>query len=193
MLGNRPILDDQDGVSAVEFALIAPVFLMMLMGVFDLGYNIYAKSILQGAMQSAARDSSIEGAKVKTLNQSIRTSVQKAMPRAKLTFERKAYANFTDVHQAEDFDDIDGNGKCDNGEPFEDANGNGVWDTDRGLSGKGDAREAVLYTVSMEYERAFPVARFVGMSNTFTTSESTVLRNQPFTLQPNRTVTENCV
>ena len=192
MRQRKEICANDEGISAVEFGLIAPVFIMILMGFFDLGYNVYAKSILQGSMQEAARDTTIEGSTVATLDAAIETSVKSVLPRAQLSFERRAYADFTDVNQAEDFDDIDGNGKCDNGEPFEDANGNGIWDDDRGVSGKGDAREAVLYSVTMTYERAFPIASFVGLSNTFSTSESTVLRNQPFTLQPARTVTRNC-
>ena len=183
---------DESGVSAVEFGLIAPVFLMMLMGFFDLGYNVYAKSILQGAMQEAARTSTIEGATVASLDTRIKSSVQTVLPRANLSFDRRAYSNFSEVRQAEDFDDDNGNGLCDNGELFEDTNDNGVWDSDRGVSGQGEAREAVLYTATMTYQRAFPIAGFIGLSNTFTTSETTVLRNQPFSLQPERAETGNC-
>ena len=192
MYARKDLVRDDSGVTAVEFGLIAPVFIMMLMGFFDLGYNIYAKSILQGAMQEAARKSTIEGTTVANLDTGVRTSVQRVMPRAQISFDRKAYSNFTDVRQAEDFDDADGNGVCDNGELFEDTNGNGMWDSDRGASGQGEAREAVQYTATMTFERAFPIAGFIGLSNTFTTSETTLLRNQPFSLQPVRSETGNC-
>ena len=69
------------------------------------------------------------------------------------------------------------------GEPFEDANGNGQWDADRGRSGFGGARDAVLYSVNVEYDRFFPIARFIGVSETMDMTVSTVLRNQPYGLQ----------
>src|SRR5690606_28671312 len=40
--------DDDTGATIVEFALIAPVALMLLLGMFDLGYNLYTASVLQG-------------------------------------------------------------------------------------------------------------------------------------------------
>ena len=50
----------EDGATAVEFALIAPVFIMMLMGMFDMGYNMYTDQMLNGAIQQAARNSTLE-------------------------------------------------------------------------------------------------------------------------------------
>jgi hypothetical protein len=48
--------------------------------------------------------------------------------------------------------------------------------------------------VKVTYQRAFPVASFVGLSNTFTTSSSMVLRNQPYGLQNQVTSTMgNCI
>ena len=47
---------DARGVAAVEFALVAPALLLTIMGIFDLGYNIYANTMVQGAIQRAARD-----------------------------------------------------------------------------------------------------------------------------------------
>ena len=42
---------DRRGVTAVEFALIAPALMLILLGVFDAGYNLYAASVLNGATQ----------------------------------------------------------------------------------------------------------------------------------------------
>ena len=93
---------------------------------------------------------------------------------------RRAYTDFSDVSQPEDFTDTDNNGRCDNGEPFEDANGNGLYDTDRGIDGIGSARDAVLYTVTVRYPRAFPVMSLLGFEKTVTAQARTVLRNQPY-------------
>ena len=181
------------GVTLVEFALVAPMLLMVLMGLFDLGYNMYTTAMLNGSIQDAARDSGIEGAKTATLDASVTRAVTAIVPNATLTFNRKSYSSFSKVGRAEDFTDVNGNGTCDANEPFEDANVNGSWDKDVGLAGQGGARDAVLYTVLVTYPRAFPVASFVGLPNTFTTRATMVLRNQPYGLADAGTVkTENC-
>jgi hypothetical protein len=96
--------------------------------------------------------------------------------------------------QPEDYNDVDGDGSCNNGEPFEDLNNNGNWDADRGTAGQGGARDAVLYNVTISYPRLFPVARLIpGQSDTFTMTATTVLRNQPYGLQNETTpTTGNC-
>ena len=185
---------DARGATAIEFALVAPVLLLTLMGTFDLGYNMYADSLLQGAVQKAARDSTIEGAAANgaLLDDKVTTMVHQIAPQATLDFKRTAYSSFDDVSEAEDYNDVDGNGTCDNGEPFEDANGNGTWDTDRGVNGFGSARDAVLYSVTITYPRPFPVTRLLGQSSTFSMSAVTVLRNQPFDQQEQRAKPGNC-
>lgn len=43
------------GVTAVEFALVAPVFLMFVLGVIDIGRLFWAKNLLQYGVGEAAR------------------------------------------------------------------------------------------------------------------------------------------
>jgi len=175
---------DERGVTAVEFGLIAPVLLMSMFGLFDLGYNVYTASLLEGAIQKVARDSTLEGAsgKTTTLDAKVTTMVRTIAPQATVSFSRSAYAQFSSVKQPEDFTDVDSNGVCNNGESFEDANGNGTWDSDQAASGPGSARDAVLYQVTVTYPRQFPVMKFLGMGNTFSMQARTILRNQPWDL-----------
>ncbi len=183
-----------DGATVVEFALISPTLALVLMGLFDMGYTVYANTMLQGALQRAARASTVEGAVmlVGSIDDMIRQEVVEVVPDATLTFSRKAYANFSDVGVAEDFTDANTNGVCDDGEAYEDANGNGTWDQDRGTAGLGGARDAVLYTVSMRYSRKFPMASLIGLPETVTNTASTVLRNQPYDLQKSVAKVGNC-
>ena len=183
------------GVAAVEFALVAPALLLTIMGIFDLGYNIYANTMVQGAIQKAARDSTIEGADLRLdeIDAAVARAVHHVVPNATIAFDRKAYASFSDVSRPEDYTDSDGNGLCDKGEPFEDANRNGNWDSDRGASGQGGARDAVLYSVTVSYARGFPMASLIGLPDTVTTVASTVLRNQPYKLQDNKPGVGSCI
>jgi TadE-like protein len=183
---------DSRGVSAVEFALLAPL-LLMLLGLFDLSHHMYTDSILQGAIQKAARDSTIEGAPVNeaAIDDRVEAAVRGIAPNAAVTFTRTAYSEFSAVGRGEDFTDTiaSPDGICNDGEPFEDANGNGIWDSDRGVADSfGSGRDAVLYTVSATYNRLFAINAFLGGPNTITTEVSVVLRNQPYGMQNTPTV-----
>lgn len=183
-----------DGATAVEFALISPLLVVVLMGLFDMGYTLYADVMLQGSLQEAARLSTVEGASssLASIDAAVEEQVVRVVPGADLTFTRKAYSNFSDVGTAEDYTDTNGNGACDAGEPYEDANGNGAWDRDRGVAGLGGARDAVLYKVAMSYRRPFPMASLLGFSDVVSAEASTVLRNQPYDLQRRVARLGNC-
>ncbi len=185
---------DTRGAAVIEFALCAPVLLIGMMGLFDMGHNMYTASIIQGAVQKAARDSTIEGAEDRStvLDQRVTRMVHQIAPRATMEFDRTAYSTFSDVAKPEDWNDVNGDGACNAGEPFEDANGNGSWDANMGREGFGGARDAVLYEVKVTYVRPFPISRLIGQSPTFTTTVRTVLRNQPYAAQDISRTPGNC-
>jgi len=188
------LLRDSRATSTVEFALIAPALLMSLAGLFEYSHNIYTRTMLEGAIQKAARDSTIEGAAGRQIDidANVTRVVRRIVPRAELVFSRKAYASFTDVARPEDFTDTNGDGACNASEPFEDSNGNNRWDADRGREGQGSARDAVLYEVTVTYESYFPVAEFLGLNPHNITKASTVLRNQPYDGQEIVSALGNC-
>ncbi len=179
----RAILKDESGVTAIEFGFVAPILFLMLMGMFDLGFQGYAQTMMKGAMQEAGRKSSLEPTLVTTneLDADVREAIKRIAPKADVTFVRKNYTTFGDVSKPEDYEDNNGNGSCDDGEPFDDVNGNGTWDQDRGRDGIGGARDAVLYRATATYPRIFPLHGFIdGMTDEVTITGETVLRNQPY-------------
>jgi hypothetical protein len=190
----RRIGQDRRGVSATEFGLIAPTFIMLLLGVFDMGYNVYASAILDGAVQKAGRDSALEtGANaVATLDAKVKENLGPIGTGANFTYERRNYRDFAKVGLPEDFEDKNGNGVRDAGECFTDENANGTWDADLGKDGVGGARDVVLYTVRMNYQRKFPLYNFIGMSADATIASATVLRNQPYADQASETTQVIC-
>lgn len=188
------LLRDSRGATAVEFAVIAPTLLMVLLGLMDLSYNIYATTLLEGAIHRAARDSTIEGSAGRSvaIDSKVRATVDDLVSNATIEFERRAYADFSDVSEPEDFSDTDGDGICAEGEPFEDVNGNGTWDEDRGSEGMGGSRDAVLYTVTVSYPRPFPLMKAIGFDANVTVRSSTVLRNQPYGEQDRTVAVGSC-
>lgn len=185
---------DRRGVSATEFGLIAPTFIMLLLGVFDMGYNVYASAILDGAVQKAGRDSALEtGANaVATLDANVKENLGPIGNGATFTYERRNYRDFAKVGLPEDFEDKNNNGVRDAGECFSDENANGTWDADLGKDGVGGARDVVLYTVRMNYQRKFPLYNLIGMTGDATIASATVLRNQPYADQASETTQVIC-
>lgn len=190
----KTLMQDETGVSVVEFALLAPVLLVTLLGLFDFSYNFYAETIIEGAVQKAARDSTIEryANNPDALDARVRVAVQRVVPSANVIFNRRGYENYADVGRPEDFTDTNGDGVCNANEPFEDANGNGVWDTDRALDSSAGARDAVLYEAVATYDRAFPMAELIGLPATVTVASRTVLRNQPYSADESSAAVGNC-
>lgn len=186
----RPLARDERGATVVEFALIAPVMGMVLLGAFDIAHTLYMRATMQGIVQKTARDSTLEDSTDSdaqaALDAKVTGQVKALANNATVLITRRYYRTFSTAAaaRAEIWTDsssgIYKNGICDGGEPFEDANLNGVWDKDGGDAGQGGAKDAVLYTVSATYPRFFPIYRFIGGSDTTKVTASTVLRNQPY-------------
>lgn len=178
----RRLRRDEAGNSVVEFALTAPLFLIILLGILDFSWQYYAKLELQGVVNAAARAATLEGNALSqtALDDEVRRKVLNVFPRGEVTFVRKAYDSYSEVGDPEAFTDANSNGRYDSGECFEDVNGNTSWDADRGQTGNGGAEDIVLYTASLKMTRVLPVWKFMGQSEQSTLVASTVLRNQPY-------------
>lgn len=181
---------DERGAYMIELAMVLPTFLMLIMGIFDIGMQMYAKAALAGAVEAAARSSTLESnnSNQVTIDNQVRDRVGASARYATLTFTRTNYTSFSDVNQPENFTDGNGNGRRDSGECFEDANSNGNWDADRGASGQGGADDVVIYKVRMTFDRLFPLWKMLGEPQRTNIEVTSTLRNQPFTTQTNSTV-----
>jgi Flp pilus assembly protein TadG len=64
----KPIfIRGQSGVAAIEFAIILPVFLVLLLGIMDTGRLFWAYTTLKSASEAAARCYAIQAAACTTL------------------------------------------------------------------------------------------------------------------------------
>ncbi len=198
----RRLVADTKGVTLVEFAFVGPVLILMIMGLFDIAHTQYTRSVLNGAIQKAGRDLTLENAngRMALVDDRVRDQIETVMPSgAQVTFEKLSHADFADIGEPEailgdDAPDESGFGVCEGvkGETYIDANENNRWDDDRGEEGIGGARDAVLYTVRVTYPRMFPLFTMTGMPRNVTLSASTVLRNQPFDEQDRSSIERDC-
>ncbi|MDC0886392.1 pilus assembly protein [Altererythrobacter sp.] len=171
---------DKQGVTIVEFGLIAPTLLLMLMGLYELGHGMYVQSIVSGAMQDAGRDATLEGAKQSEMRELLKKRVLSVSPGSEVKLSFRNFGSYTEIGELEDFKDINGDGKCSKNEPYEDLNENGMHDYYDGEGGIGNARDAVVFRAVVEYDRIFPMPTLAGWSQKNTVEGVTVLRNQPF-------------
>jgi Flp pilus assembly protein TadG len=185
----RRLRFDRRGSTLVEFGFIAPMFMMFLIGAFDIGHALYLRSAMLGAMQKSARDSTLEQSATAASQARIDGEVQKAVDGLtfgkQIQFKRRFYRTFQTAAaaRAEQFTDINLNGRCDGVEPYSDDNNNNVWDADGGNEGQGLAFDRSVYTATVTYQRLFPLWKFIGGSPTSTVQVRTVLMNQPYTGQ----------
>lgn len=174
---------DERGVTAIEFAIAAPVLIMLLLGIYDMGHTLYVSALLRGAVQQAARSDTLEVADVAKANAYVEGIVKSVVPQAEVRSKRVSYYDFADIKRAESWNDNNGNGVCDKAESYIDENRNLRWDPDVGVENNGGANDVTLYTVDVIYEPIF-INPFVSSSkNLRTLSASAVKKNQPFALQ----------
>ena len=175
----------RDGVAMLEFALVAPVALLMAMGLCDIAYQLYLQSVLAGLVQKVGRDATIQGASTSTLDDRMLATmltVNNNLAWATGSPTRESYATFGTI-APEPFTDTNRNGIRDAGECFTDVNGNGVWDADGGVAGNGGAGDMVVYTASMTYPHLFPFGTWLGWPARATITATTILKNQPYAAQ----------
>lgn len=184
----RRLIGETRGAAAVEFALAVPILLTLLLGALEVGLNLYLRSVLEGALLMAGRNSSLQAAQAgqAAIDATVESQIHAILPSASVTFSRRNYVAFSDRGRPEDFTDANGNDAYDPGECFTDENDNGQWDTDVGKAGQGGANDVVLYTASVDYRSVLPDFSTLGMAGLRTISASTTLRNQPFSVQTAR-------
>lgn len=185
----RRLCHDTRGAALIEFAIVAPVMCLLVIGGFDIAHTLYTRAILQGIVQKVGRDASLEtgtDAQIATaLDARVTAQVSALTKNPQIVFTRRFYRTFSlaAAARAESFTDTNANGRCDAGEPYVDANNNSAWDSDGGDAGQGGAKDRTLYTVTVAYPHMFPLWSFLGTSSTTNLVASTILQNQPYSDQ----------
>lgn len=185
---NKPwqpgLMKDQAGAALAEFAVVAPVFLMVMMGTFDAAHTMYVRSVMQGAVYKAARETALKAGQKEVqqikIDNELKDQIRLLLPKDAVVNEpvRANFKDFTDASRSSGepvTDTVTANGICDPGEKYEDRNGNGSYDSTD--SGQGGARDIVRYSITVEYKSFFPLPAGLGDRTLTATS---VIANQPF-------------
>lgn len=174
------------GTTAIEFALILPALLLIIMGSIELSLYMFVQSSMEGASFSVSRlgktgyiqDGST---REETIRDALDDKLGFFLDSNELQIESKIYDNFSSIEQPEPFVDVNSNGERDDGENYTDMNGNGQFDTDRGVLGPGDSGEVVVYTVSYPWHVLTPfLSGSLGDDGVVTINSRFVVKNEPF-------------
>lgn len=179
------LLRDQRGATLVEFGLVAGPFILMLLGIMDLGYRGYVDTVSKSVLHQIARDASTGEMTPAEIKQQVQDGLDDLVLKdAVIDVTSESYFAFTNVGKPEKLTvDNNGNGQVDPGDCFIDNNGNDVFDTDYGIAGTGGPDDIVNYKIEITSPRLFPLASMIGLDETMTISNSTAVRNQPFGAQ----------
>jgi Flp pilus assembly protein TadG len=186
-------LGDERGVAAVEFGILLIPMTIALLGMLDVGYHMYVRSVLQGALNDVARQASVEDPVFTSEGDTIDEQIDSAL-RARMdllvhggtfTVKKSAYNQFSRMGRPEKLTkDTDGDGQVDRGDCWRDDVANGQFDMDSGRTGTGGADDIVMYNVTIVTPRIVPIANFIGLPDNYTVKVATSIRNQPYADQP---------
>ena len=179
------LLRDQRGANLVEFGLVDGPFILMLLGIMDLGYRGYVDTVSKSVLHQVARDASTGEMTPTEIEQQVNNGLDDlVLKNAVISVSTESYFDFTNIGKPEKLTvDNNGNGEVDPGDCFIDNNGNDVFDTDYGIAGTGGPDDIVNYKIEIVTPRLFPLASMIGLDETMTISNSTAVRNQPYGAQ----------
>lgn len=185
---------DARGVTIIEFAIVAPVLILMLIGGFDLAHQSYIRAVMQGALNDAARRAAVEdpqfAAQGATLEERVEAVVKRQLepiaPEAEIAVAQRNFFEFTDIGNPEKLmTDVNGNGQYDetDGDCFADLDEDGEYDTDTGRDGIGGANDVVFYEATLTMPRLVPLDGFLAIAPNYSLQAETAIRNQPYATQ----------
>jgi Flp pilus assembly protein TadG len=178
---------EEKGVTAIEFAVVAPVLMLLVFGIIEFAMIMVVYSTMEGATAISSRlgKTGFTGTgltRQQTILNAITARASSLVDPSRLTVTSKFYKQYDQINDPEPFIDTNGNGLRDAGESFTDINGNAQWDADMASSGYGSAGDVVVYTVSYPWALMTPmISSLIGGSNgTFTITTHAVVKNEPY-------------
>jgi Flp pilus assembly pilin Flp len=175
----------ESGITSIEFALIAPTFLIIMLGIIELSLIMFTNVVMESATSVTARLGKTGYVATGTTRQdeiinNVKNMTAGLLDPSKITITTEVYSTFSNIGKPEPC--ISPPTPPCAGTPgvnFVDINGNGAWDSDMGQAGLGDAGDVVVYVVSYPWKVTSPmISAILGQTVTITTR--TVVRNEPY-------------
>lgn len=179
------VIRARDGAAATEFALVAPILALTMVGVVEVGAAMFVGALMEGAVREGSRYG-ITGQGGAGRLQAIRDIIEDTtigmVDISVADITTKTYNRFEDIGSAEPYtDDNPANGVWDVGEAYADVNGNGEWDDDQGKEGVGDPGEIVLYEITYDAPLLTGmITSHFGYGGIINLTSTIAVRNEPY-------------
>jgi Flp pilus assembly pilin Flp len=176
---------NETGVTAIEFAVITPVLLLLLFGIIEFSLIMLVSNVMESSTSISSRLGKTGFAEAglsreQTIRNSIEQHAGSLLNPAYITVTSRYYEQFDEIGDAEPWNDSNHNGVAEAGE-YTDINGNGQYDADMGLAGYGNADDIVVYTVTYPWSVMTPFLReLIGRDGVFTITTHAVVKNEPY-------------
>lgn len=177
---------DTSGSAAVEFALLAPAVIALIVGTLETALLLLGITLLQSAVDEAARVGLTGNAppgvsRLDRIRGVLAVRAGNVLDPRLMRLETMIYPSFGEIGLPEPFVDRNANGRYDSGEPFTDVNGSGAWESDMGRAGLGGPNDVVLYRVRYDWRMWTPIGRaFLPEDGTIPLEATIAVRNEPF-------------
>lgn len=199
MLGFRKrllgVFSNEAGSPAIEFALAAPVLLLVMTAIIEFGMIMFVTVLMEGGLREAGRygitgqippnakdeTKSPEDRRAAKIRAIVAEHTLGLVDISKATISITAYPTFDDVGKGEDFVDGNENSEYDVGETYKDCNGNGKRDADRGKSEPGAAGDVVVYRFDYDWPLLTSLMTpLIDTGGKFHLQANAVMRNEPW-------------
>ncbi|MEC3910892.1 TadE/TadG family type IV pilus assembly protein [Sphingobium sp. CR2-8] len=182
----RRLIKDRRGASIPEFALILLPLCLLILGGLDMGYQLYVRSVVLGAMERATRLATLQTVDNTAVETEIETTIKRIAPNATVNTTKGSFNAYSNINTMERLTkDTNGNNVLDSGDCWEDIDDNGARNVV--VSGKagsiGGADDIVRYETTVTYKRILPIWRIIGMGDTVTMTANTLTKRQPYEKQ----------
>jgi hypothetical protein len=171
------------GATAVEFALVLPLLLLMTLGTVEIAIVLFVRSSMESAVLEASRygiSKPEEGvSRPDRVLEIVEEKTYGLLDMETVDMETLIYDSFADIGRPEPFVDANANGAYDAGEAFTDVNGNAVWDPDMGEAGLGGPSDIVVYRLSYDWGIVTPMLQDI-IGRSVRHVSSVAVRNEPF-------------
>jgi hypothetical protein len=182
------LLGERAGGSAAEFAVLAPILFLAVIGIIELAVLLTVQVLLEGSIREASRFG-ITGYTPTgvTRDQQIRNVIAQytvgLVDMTRVTIDTRVFQSFGSIVRPEPCFKYTSPGVCDTSDPHNwvDVNGNGRWDDGNGTQGSGSSGDIVLYTIYYRHHIMTPLMqRLIGYNGYVSLEASVVVRNEPW-------------
>ncbi len=184
---------ENDGASAVEFALVFPFAFFFIAGSFELGMLMFNQAAIESAVREAARygmtGQGTEAEREAAILAIVDEYTYGLADPEDITVTTEVYPGFASADDPEPYVDANGNGQWDSGESYTEVNGIPGHQDDMGEAGVGAMSEIVQYTIAYDWQMMvlpfvtnmpfFPEGKMVDNSVVHFEAKMTI-RNEPF-------------